>query len=91
MKQLARLNTANVYPNPSDQYVTISYSLLGAQAGTYISVFDGLGREKEKRIIGEVYEGQELFDTRKMPNGIYFYQILQKGKKVHDGKFVVTH
>ncbi len=41
--------------------------------------------------LGEVYEGQQLIDTRKLPNGMYFFQISQEGKKVGEGKFVVTH
>ncbi len=88
---IAELNTSSAYPNPSDQYITIAYSLLKANDRTKLSIVDNLGRQIEMRNLGESYEGQQLIDTRKLANGMYFYQISQDGKKVSEGKFVVTH
>lgn len=88
---ISLLNTSNAYPSPANDYITISYDLLKAVESTKFIAFDGLGRQIENRMLGELYEGQELIDTRKIPNGIYLYQILQNGIKVLDGKFVVSH
>ncbi len=88
---LAKLNTATAYPNPSDQHVTISYTLLQAKENTNMQVFDNLGKQIENRNLGEVYEGHQLIDTRKLANGVYFFQIVQEGNKLSEGKFVVTH
>jgi hypothetical protein len=88
---LSKLNTATAYPNPSDAYVTIAFTFLHAKDGTELHVFDGLGRQIMSNPIGEVYEGQQFIDTRKLPNGVYPYQIVQEGMKVSEGKFVVVH
>ncbi len=88
---IAKANTSSAYPNPSDFYITLAYSFLQAQEQSFLTVFDNLGREIQSRNLGKVYQGQELIDTRKLPNGIYLYQVSQNGKKVSDGKFVVTH
>lgn len=88
---LSKLNTATAYPNPSDAYVTIAFTFLHAKDGTELHVFDGLGRQIMSNPIGEVYEGQQFIDTRKLPNGVYPYQIVQEGVKVSEGKFAVVH
>lgn len=88
---VAKINTVTAYPNPSDQYITIAYTLLHAKEETTLLVYDVLGRQTESRQLGETYEGQQLLDTRKMPDGVYFYQVVQEGKKVSEGKFVVIH
>ncbi len=88
---VAQLNTATAYPNPSDQYITIAYKLLHAKEKSVLTVMDNLGRQVESRNLGEVYEGQQLIDTRKLSNGVYFFQIVQEGKKLSEGKFIVTH
>ncbi len=88
---ISQINTATAYPNPTDQHVTIAYTLLQAKEETYLTVIDNLGRPIANRTLGEVYEGQQLIDTRKLANGIYFYRITQEGQEVGEGKFVVTH
>ncbi len=87
----AELNKVNAYPNPGDAYVTIAYTLFQVRENTQLLVFDGLGRQVENRNLGKVYEGQQLIDARKLANGVYIFQLVQDGKKVSDGKFVVTH
>jgi len=88
---VAKLNTVNAYPNPGDTYITIAYTLLHAKDETTLLIYDALGRQIESRQLGEAYEGQQLLDTRKMPDGVYIYQVIQDGKKVSEGKFVITH
>jgi hypothetical protein len=88
---LVKLNTTTAYPNLSEQYVTIAYTFLHAKEQSTLGIFDYLERQVEVRNLGEVYEGQQLIDTRKLPNGVYPYQIVQEGMKVSEGKIVVTH
>ena len=54
-------------------------------------VYDNLGKQVLTRKVGKIYAGQELIDTRKLVDGLYLYQFVQNGKKVSDGKFIVTH
>jgi hypothetical protein len=88
---VSMLNTATAYPNPADGYVTLAYTLLHSKANTTMVVYDGTGRKLETRNLGEGYEGQQLFDTRRLSSGVYLYHIAQEGKKVNEGKFIVTH
>ncbi|NEN25546.1 T9SS type A sorting domain-containing protein, partial [Cryomorpha ignava] len=88
---IAGLNTSSAFPNPADPYITISFNFLQAQEESALIVYDNLGRQLLSRQLGKVYEGQELIDTRKLPNGIYFFQLLQNGKKVSEGKFITSH
>jgi hypothetical protein len=69
----------------------VAYSLLHAEASTTLELYDATGRKLETRALGEAYQGQQLFDTRKPALGVYLYYISQEGKKVTEGKFVVTH
>lgn len=88
---LENVNTSNAYPNPASDYVTISYSLLTVRENATLLIFDGFGRQIESKSLGQTYQGQELVDTRKLSDGVYFYQIVQNNEKVVDGKFVITH
>jgi hypothetical protein len=88
LHQISR-NTA--YPNPSDQYVTIAYTFLHAKEESTLHIFDNLGRQIDMRNLGEVFEGQQLIDTRTHSNGVYIYEIVQEGERVLSGKFIVNH
>ncbi|MCA1752400.1 MAG: T9SS type A sorting domain-containing protein [Flavobacteriales bacterium] len=88
---LAQLNTSTAFPNPADRHVTIGYTLLKAKERTAMHVYDLSGRQIDSRGLGKVYEGQQLFDTRKLPSGVYLFKIVQEGKKISEGKFIVTH
>ena len=88
---LKKLNTVSVFPNPTDQYVTIEYSLLKSMEETTIAIYDATGRLLEQRPLGKNYKGQVLLDTRKYANGLIIFEIKQDGKKVSEGKFIVVH
>lgn len=64
---------------------------LNAKETSSLTILDPLGCEIASRNLGKVYEGQEIFGTRKLSNGIYFFQLYQDGQMVSDGKFIVTH
>ncbi|NEN25852.1 T9SS type A sorting domain-containing protein, partial [Cryomorpha ignava] len=87
----AEINTTSAYPNPANSYVTIKFNFLKAEEKSVLHVYDNLGKQVLSRNVGKLYDGQELIDTRKLTNGLYLYQWVQNGKKVSDGKFIVTH
>ena len=41
--------------------------------------------------LGSDQQGIKVFDTRKLTNGVYFYELLQDGSKLKGGKFIVQH
>jgi hypothetical protein len=68
---LSYVNTSNAYPNPAVDYTTIQYNLLKAKENTVLHMYDASGRQVETIVIGQVYEGQNVLDTRKHTNGVY--------------------
>lgn len=80
----------NIYPNPSSVYATINYKLeergseysagIYAQDGKLIQVLNLKG-----------LEGQELIDTRKIPNGIYFISIRNKNNVIFSEQLIISH
>lgn len=86
----SHVNTSNAYPNPAVDYTTIQYNLLKAKENTELHIYDALGRRVQTVTIGQVYEGQSLLDTRRHANGVYIYEIVQDGKQVLNGKFIVN-
>jgi len=86
----SHVNTSNAYPNPAVDYTTIQYNLLKAKENTVLHMYDASGRQVETIVIGQVYEGQNVLDTRKHTNGVYIYEIVQDGKQVLNGKLIVN-
>jgi hypothetical protein len=68
--------------------VSISLTSEKLRIGKMYMIFSNVKSHSENCFFRE---GQQLIDTRKIPNGVYLFQIVQEGKKVSDGKFVVTH
>lgn len=88
---IAEINTTSAYSNPANSYATIEFNLLKAEEESVLQVYDNLGKQVLTRKVGKIYTGQELIDTRKLSDGLYLYQLVQNGKKVSNGKFIVTH
>jgi hypothetical protein len=86
----SHVNTSNAYPNPAVDYTTIQYNLLKAKENTVLHMYDASGRQVETIVIGQIYEGQNVLDTRKHTNGVYIYEIVQDGKQVLNGKLIVN-
>lgn len=88
---LDKLNTSKIYPSPADGFATISYQLAKAKDNTLMRIYDSLSRRVHAEVLGAVYEGQVLIDTRELPNGIYIIEIVQEDIPVETNKFIVTH
>lgn len=87
---LSHFNNANAFPSPANSYTTIGFNLLYAKEKTQLSVYDAVGRCVLTRVLGKTYQGEELIDTRKQPNGLYIYEITQDGNRVVNGKYIVN-
>lgn len=76
----------NVYPNPATTYLEMDYD---AKQGTLATILltNLLGR-----VVGKFnFEGNNthhVIPLHGLPNGPYFYTILQGGRQVHVGKFI---
>ena len=81
---------AKVFPNPAQEYIMIP--LQGIPSGSRISmkITDGSGKKAEERSFRA--QGNLLrVETRHLPAGTYFYQILSEGEplSVQSGKFIL--
>jgi len=84
-------NPVTVYPNPANQYTTLSYELFSAHPQTFLRLTDINGREIITFTIGENYQGQQLWDTREVKPGVYLYHLMQNNKQIASGKVIVQH
>jgi hypothetical protein len=79
------------YPNPANQYTTLSYELFSSHPKTIVRISDIQGRELITFDLGENYQGQILWDTREIKSGVYIYQLLQNQIPMGSGKIIVQH
>lgn len=90
INDIGNLNALKVYPNPADNFTTLSYELKSpSKLRTTIS--DAQGRILNS-IEGNANAGfqQTIIPTENLANGIYFYTLAVDGNEVQ-GKFIVNH
>ena len=73
-----------LYPNPFDSYVSLSYELANDNVNLSIRLFDTNGRlisvlKDEKNVVAGTYF--ETIHTENLKKGIYFIQILTNNKQ----------
>ncbi len=81
------INNVSVGPNPALTYTTFSYSLQIDKAILVIS--DVSGKEIE-HITLKNKEGQQIWDTRNINNGLYYYTVTDGITKIATGKVAVA-
>lgn len=84
------LTNLTVYPNPATDYVTFEYRLPEYLENTQLSVINAMGKViHTANLTG--YEGQYLWDTRLIKNGIYFYVLKDdNGEIILSGKLAIA-
>src|SRR5690606_19116750 len=85
------LNTVKIAPNPANEYVEFEYNFLIASKTSALRILDVQGKPIMTWNLGTNQRGLKVLDTRKLVNGVYFYELMQSGKKVEGGKFIVQH
>ena len=82
------------YPNPFNPTTTIAYDLPEAAAVTLL-VYDVLGREVHRRLVGQQGAGrghQIAFDGQGLTSGMYLYRVvahLADRQEMQTGRFVL--
>lgn len=77
-----------VSPNPATAWATFDYVLRTAPDNAWIAVMDVQGRTMERMPITNE-EGQMVWDTRRVPAGVYTIDLLNKGRRLHTEKLIV--
>ncbi len=77
-----------VYPNPARDYVCFEYTGQPRQKAE-IMVFNNMGEQIRNTILYKT-DGKYIWDTRQMPQGVYFYTYTTQGF-TGSGKIVINH
>lgn len=85
-----KLRVLNAYPNPANEYAEIDYQISGSVSGAKISLYNILGAHVAEYDLDK-NERQLRIQTREIPTGVYFYQLLLEGKKVATKKLLIRH
>jgi hypothetical protein len=79
------LTNLKVYPNPATDYVTFDYELPEYVEKSTIIITSITGQIIKEFEVNNI-EGQVLWDTRTIENGIYFYALKRGDKTLISGK-----
>ncbi len=85
------LNSVKVAPNPANTYIEFEYDFLISSQKNILRILDVQGKPVKIWNLGSNQKGIKVLDTRKMPNGVFFYELLRNSKKVKSGKFIIQH
>jgi hypothetical protein len=77
-----------VNPNPAGEWTTFNYTLPINNSQGVIKISDVNGKTIETLVVSGT-QGQKVWDTRKINNGVYFYTIEMNGLK-KSGKIVIS-
>jgi hypothetical protein len=78
------LTDLKVYPNPATTFVTFEYKLPEYLSNAHLIITDVTGKVIHSITLSN-FEGQYLWDSRQVKNGLYFYTL-----KDNDGKNIVS-
>ncbi len=84
-------NRVKVAPNPADSYIEFEYEILLSGQENTLRIIDTQGRPVQVWNLGEAAKGIKVLDTRRLPNGVYFFELVQDNEKIKGGKFIVQH
>jgi hypothetical protein len=77
-----------VKPNPAGEWTTFNYSLPGIDSDGVIKISDVNGKIIETLVVSGI-QGQKVWDTRRINNGVYFYTFEVNGL-TKSGKIVIS-
>lgn len=78
-----------VEPNPAKEWAAFNYSLPDKETQGVIKITDVTGKIIETFVVSGV-QGQRIWDTRKIKQGIYFYTFTVNGMS-NSGKIVISN
>jgi len=81
--------TANAYPNPANNGVSIPFSLV-SKSYTTVTISNVMGQVLKTRDMGSITNGAAQFNVFDLPNGVYFYTVYA-GENRNTGRLVVAH
>jgi hypothetical protein len=83
------VNALNIYPNPSNDFVNVSFGLESAQ-NINLSVYAVDGKVIDSRDLSNAKDVNTTFNTSSYNNGVYILKV-KTTDSVSTQKFVVSH
>ncbi|HRD52184.1 MAG TPA: T9SS type A sorting domain-containing protein, partial [Flavobacteriales bacterium] len=75
-------------PNPASAWVTLAHELTSPVINAYARILDANGRQVASLTIAAA-RGQQVWDTREVPAGIYTVEFFNNGQRVETKRLVV--
>lgn len=75
-------------PNPASTWVTLAHKLTEPVENAYALVLDARGRQVASLTIAAA-RGQQVWDTRQVPAGVYTVELFNNGQRVETKRLVV--
>ena len=89
--EAVRVAWCKVYPNPAHDYLTFDYQIPSQAVGQAVMIVsDPMGKEVKRMTLAEL-KGQLLWDTRSLPEGLYYYSLLFGKEQLASGSLSVVH
>lgn len=85
-----KVRVLNAYPNPANEYAEIDYQITGNVGNVKIALYNVLGAGVADYDLDR-NERNLRIQTREIPTGVYYYQLLLEGKKVATKKLLIRH
>ena len=82
-------NKIKVTPNPASVYVAFSWEFPLLEGSALLIINDNSGKSIEQKTIS-TKNGQWIWDTREINNGVYYYQVKSDGQDFCAGKVIVS-
>jgi hypothetical protein len=78
-----------LYPNPTNQFVTLKYKLPVGVIQGQIFVYNISGQKLIEKNVDNNFDDL-LLDTNSLTNGVYFYSLVVNGNQVFKQKFIIS-
>lgn len=82
-------NDVEVMPNPATVYTSFIWNLPLLKSTAEIRVFDLNAKIILNKVIN-IKQGQLVWDTRTIKNGVYFYEVLSENQQLSKGKIIIN-
>mgnify|MGYP000998554339 FL=1 len=90
-KPTTKTNYVNIYPNPTNDNVSVKFDLTENVSNVKLSIYNITGKKILSIDLGSRLKGNhtEKINLNALPNGLYLVRI-QGGDQIFNGKIVVT-
>ena len=83
-------NKVDVIPNPASVYASFIWNIPLLKSTAEIRIFDANAKIITQKTIN-TKQGQWVWDTRAIKNGVYYYEVLSENQQLSKGKIIINN